>query len=79
MIDLSTTNRRALRVDEVVELLGRPRRTIYNWVNKGRLKLAEDNDHDYIMVDIDSVRRVLAEITPPAVRMTRANWHTQQA
>ena len=62
-----------------MELLGRPRRTIYNWINNGRLKIAEDNEHDYIMVNIDSVRRVLVEITPPAVRNGRANWHSQTA
>ena len=79
MIDLATTQRKSLRVDEVVELLGRPRRTIYNWVNSGRLQIVDDNEHDYIRIDIASVRALLIELTPPAVRNGRATWHTQRA
>ncbi len=79
MIDLRTTQRKSLRVDEVVVLLGRPRRTIYNWINKGRLKLAEDNEHDYVLVDVDSVRSVVMELTPPAIRHAVPNLPAQPA
>ncbi len=38
MIDLETTERRYLRIDEVMELFGVSRRTIYNWVRRDEIK-----------------------------------------
>jgi len=37
MVDLATTNRQYLRVDEVVEIFGVCRRTVYNWIEQKRI------------------------------------------
>ena len=37
MIDLTTTTRQSLRVEEFAEIVGRSRRAVYYWIKTGKL------------------------------------------
>lgn len=37
MVDLATTQKAYLRIDEIQEIFGRSRRTIYYWIERGKL------------------------------------------
>jgi excisionase family DNA binding protein len=76
VIDLATTTRLTLRVDECQELLGVSRRTIYHWLDNGKLQGVQSK-HGYTQIDVESVRHRLAVITPPAARQS-AHLHNQQ-
>lgn len=77
MIDLATTTRRTLRVDECQELFGVSRRTIYHWISNGHLDGAHLNG--WMQISVVSVRERMALVTPPSVAARVQALHSQQA
>lgn len=66
MIDLATTEKRTLRIDETAEALGVSRRTVYNWIDRGLLLVVPMNGEGW-RIDTDSVRAQAARRTPPGL------------
>ncbi len=74
MIDLSTTQRTSLTIDECQEIFGVGRKTIYNWLTSGKLVKADAG-----RVDVDSVRARLVCLTPPGLAECVPTLHTKFA
>lgn len=55
MIDLDTTTRRYLRVDEVQVLFDVSRRTVYNWISTGKLRATKIDQTT--RVEVEDLRR----------------------
>lgn len=79
MIDLATTTRRSLRVDECQELFGVSRRTIYHWIRNGRLTIDDVPSEGGWRICIDSVRHQMDVRTPPSVAVRVTTLHSQRA
>lgn len=75
MIDLATTIRQTLRVDECVEIFGVSRRTIYNWIDRGWL-LVDEPDGQGCRVLVASARELAARRTPPGLLVVVQEVHS---
>ena len=75
MIDLSTTDRQYLRIDEFVALSGRSRRTVYYWIATKRLR-AERSPARGLVIPITEARRVMRYFREPLY--TRVSAHSVQ-
>lgn len=59
MIDLATTDRASLRVDEVMELFDVSRRTVYNWISDKKIPTIIKNGTTQI--DVEGLRRLIQD------------------
>ncbi len=65
MIDLATTTKQYLRIDEFVQLFGVSRRTVYNWRRAGRLAFIYVGQG--CRIPVEEARRLMArqlDLTP---------------
>lgn len=62
MIDLDTTTRKHLRIDELVEILRVSRRTIYYWIEGGKIPSVRIGGT--IFVPVSDLRKLFATATP---------------
>lgn len=75
MIDLSTTDRQYLRIDEFVRLSGSSRRTVYYWIATKKLR-AEKPLHRGLVIPVTEARRVIRYFREPLY--TRPPAHSVQ-
>ena len=74
MIDLATTTKRTLRVDECMEVFGVSRRMIYYWIEQGRLSLIDSSLRGF-RINVESARALAATRTPPGVLVVVQELH----
>lgn len=75
MIDILTTPRLTMRVDEVVDAVGVTRRTVYYWLETAKI-LGVPDGHGGTRVDVISLRSHL-DRNPPKVFRERSVQITQ--
>lgn len=77
MIDLATTTKRTLRPDEVAEVLGKSKRSVYNYIRDG--KLIVEKGVEGWRITTESVRDLASSKTPPGLLVVVQEVHGNPA